>query len=109
VFDNEIQYKSPQIQLNMKKIILLFAVLLVSGCNSNEEIPEPSTPPPPVVDCNCDRVVEVSTFNIVGTPQNPQINYYSSYITINDCTEIQKTKNFTTTNPSESPQLGQCR
>jgi hypothetical protein len=85
----------------MKKTFLLLPFVLLS-CNPDE----PQQPP---VDCNCDKVVEVATFNIIGTPQNPAITYHSVYTTINVCTEIQRQKTFDTTNPSLTPQIGQCR
>jgi hypothetical protein len=85
----------------MKKLLLITALVTLLSCsNENEQQQE---------DCNCDRVVEATTFNIVGTPQNPAINYYTVYTTINDCTGIQRQKNFTTTNNAQSPKVGQCR
>ncbi len=85
----------------MKKTFLLLSFVLLS-CSTDE-------PQEPALDCNCDKVVEVSTFNIIGTPQNPQITYHSVYTTINVCTEIQRQKTFDTTNSSLTPQIGQCR
>jgi hypothetical protein len=89
----------------MKKTFLLLSVVLLS-CNPDEPQQQPAPPP---LDCSCDKVVEVSTFNVVGTPQNPAMNYYSVYTTINVCTQIQRQKTFTTTISSQSPQIGQCR
>ena len=83
----------------MKKLLLITALIALSGCSNEEE--------QQTQDCNCDRVVEATTFNIVGTPQNPAINYYTVYTTINDCTGIQRQKNFTTTNNAQSPKVGQ--
>lgn len=82
----------------MKKLLLL-PLLIVASCNSPEII----------ADCNCDKVIEVQTFNVIGTPQNPTINYYSVYTTINECTQVQRSKTYNTTDPSLIPQLGQCR
>jgi uncharacterized lipoprotein YmbA len=84
----------------MKKLLLITAAITLIGCSEEEQQEQ---------DCNCDRVVEASTFNIVGTPQNPAINYYTVYTTINDCTGIQRQKDFTTTNNALSPKVGQCR
>lgn len=85
----------------MKKLLLLgmFAIISCSKPES-EEIK---------ADCNCDRVVEASTFNIVGTVQNPATTYYTVYTTINDCTRIQRSKKNSTTNKSLIPAIGQCR
>jgi hypothetical protein len=90
-------------------LIISFAALSFS-CNQDEpQSNEPQSNNPDETDCECDRVVEVNTFQVVGTPENPALNYYSVYTTINDCTQIQRQKNFTTTDPSMSPLLGQCR
>lgn len=85
----------------MKKLLLITALIALLSCSKEDEQQQQ--------DCNCDRVVEATTFNIVGTPQNPAINYYTVYTTINDCTGIQRQKNFTTTNNAQSPKVGQCR
>lgn len=85
----------------MKKAFLFLSFVLLS-CN-------PDDPQEPPVDCNCDKVVEVSTFNIIGTPQNPTITYHSVYTTINVCSQIQRQKTFDTTNSQLVPQVGQCR
>jgi hypothetical protein len=87
----------------MKKLLLLAAALLFISCSKEEDVEENQ------LDCNCDRVVEVNTFNIVGTPENPALNYVSYYITLNDCTGIQRNKQFTTTIQAQIPQIGQCR
>jgi hypothetical protein len=88
----------------MKKLLLLLAIVIsMMGCTSDETVQEEQ------LNCNCDRVVQVNTFNVIGTPENPALNYYSVYTTINDCTQIQREKTFTTTNPQLSPTLGQCR
>ena len=88
----------------MKKTFLLLSVVLLS-CNPDEPVQQA----PPQLDCSCDKVVEVATFNVVGTPQNPAMNYYSIYTTINVCTQVQRQKTFTTTISSQTPQVGQCR
>lgn len=90
----------------MKKYLVLALTIGMVAC-SNDDQPTPPTPTP--LDCSCDKVVEVATFNVIGTPQNPAMNYYSVYTTINVCTQIQRQKTFTTTVSSQSPQLGQCR
>jgi len=87
----------------MKKYLVLALAIGMVAC-SNDDQPET-----PQQNCDCDKVVEVATFNVVGTPQNPAMNYYSVYTTINVCTQIQRQKTFTTTVSSQSPQLGQCR
>lgn len=85
----------------MKKLLLL-PLLIVASC-STSQVEEPAA------NCDCDKVVERTTFNVIGTPQNPAINYHTVYTTINECTQIQKSKTFNTTDPNLIPQIGQCR
>jgi hypothetical protein len=90
----------------MKKLLLLSVALIATSCASNDDDTTPGTV---AEDCNCDRVVQANTYNVVGTPQSPAMNYYTVYTTINDCTDIQKQKNHTTTVASSIPKIGQCR
>lgn len=92
----------------MKKILLLALTFLIIGC-SNEEQQQTQTPPAQTIDCNCDKVVSVSTFNVIGTPQNPQNSYYTVYTTINVCTQIQKEKTHSTLILEEVPKIGDCK
>jgi hypothetical protein len=89
----------------MKKLLLLSVALIATSCSSNDD----TAPATVVQDCNCDRVVEANTFNVVGTPQNPAMNYYTAYTTINDCTGVQRERNHTTTVSSTIPKIGECR
>lgn len=82
----------------MKKILLILAIAILLSC-SNEEIKKEE------LDCNCDRVVETNYFNITGNP----ISYLCIYTTINDCTQIQKEKQYTTNIESTLPKIGECR
>ena len=91
----------------MKKLLLFTLAIGMLACSQGEPQNEPNNPDEP--NCQCDRVVEVFTFSIIGTPQNPATNYYSRYTTINDCTQIQREKTFNTIDPNLSPQIGQCR
>ena len=92
----------------MKRLIKLFtAVLILSvlySCSPDEIVIEEEQ-----LDCECDRVVEVNTFTLAGTPENPGIVYFSYITTINDCTRIQRRKDSSTRNPDLIPQLGECR
>ena len=87
----------------MKKLALLFLAVLFISCSADEVT---TTTEP---NCNCDRIVQINTFNVVGTPQNPALNYYSVYTTINDCTQIQREKTHNTTNPDLVPKIGDCK
>jgi uncharacterized lipoprotein len=86
----------------MKKILLLTTLIMLSACsNDNEQETQQN--------CNCDRVVQANTFNIVGTPQNPATVFFTSYVTINDCTGVQRQKTHSTTNSNDIPSVGDCR
>ena len=85
----------------MKKLLLL-GMFAIMSCSKPEEQEVKA-------DCNCDRVVESVTYNIVGTQQNPAMTYYTNYTTINDCTKIQRSKTHNTTSFSLIPKKGQCR
>lgn len=85
----------------MKKVLLLLALVAMS-CNNEEE-------QAPALNCDCDKVVAKTTYNVLGTPQNPTITYHTVYTTINECTNIQKQKTFSTTDASLIPEIGECR
>lgn len=91
----------------MKKLLLSAIVLIAMSCSSDDDSSSSSNTP--VADCNCDRVVEATTYNVVGTPQNPAMNFATYYVTINDCTGVQKERTYTTTVASEIPKIGQCK
>jgi len=94
----------------MKKLLLLAVLILILSCSTDELTPNNTTiTTPPAIDCTCDKVVEVATFNIIGTPQNPAITYYSVYTTINVCTQVQRQKTHSTLFTSEIPKVNQCR
>ena len=63
----------------MKRLLLLLALVLLS-CNKEDVTPIQEEEP---LDCNCDRVVEVLSFNM------PTYTFWT-YTTINDCTGVQK-------------------
>jgi hypothetical protein len=87
----------------MKKLLLLTISLLALSCSQENEAREEQQ------NCNCDRVVQANTFNIVGTPQNPTTGYFTTYFTINDCTGVQLQKTHSTTNFDLIPKVGECR
>lgn len=88
----------------MKKTSLILVIFLSLSCSKNENEAEVQTK-----DCNCDRIVEIVTYNVVGNAQSPALKYYSNYTTINDCTQIQRSKTSNTTNFSLIPKKGQCK
>ena len=77
------------------EIIGLLAGIFLIGCSSDtveDEIKK---------DCGCDRVVSVSSFNM------PDRTTTGTYVTINDCTEVQR--NGTWTGEHNKPAKGSCK
>jgi hypothetical protein len=78
----------------MKKVLLLALFFTFVSCTNDEE-----------KDCNCNRVVEVITMNIVAGNGQVGVTKFYKYTTINDCTGIQRESGFTT----EIVTKGQCK
>jgi hypothetical protein len=87
----------------MKKIIIntLMAVALLTSCKKEVEAA-------PVLDCDCDRVVEAHYFNIAGAAGG-QTFVGVSYVTINDCTGVQKNRTETHSSMVTAPKVGDCK
>jgi len=88
----------------MKKIILIIFLLLSISCLKEEE--QDIKIEEVVLDCKCDRIIEVSSYSIAGTVE---ISYFAILKTINDCTKWQK--QFTVRgirNINEIPKVGEC-
>lgn len=79
----------------MKKILLLLvSAVLISSCtlSGEDELPK---------DCGCNRVVEVSSFTL------PDRSVFGTYITINDCTGVQRQSSWKYS--YNKPQKGDCK
>ena len=83
----------------MKKLLMMS--LLLFACQKEEVIKEE------IKDCECDRVVERHKFNMQNQNQSGQVVYFGTYITINDCTGIQKEGDWDSLHDQE-PVVGQC-
>ena len=81
----------------MKKILGILVVGLLLSCSQDEQIPIP------LLDCDCNRVVEVFTMNVVTG--NGGVAKMYKYTTINDCSEIQRESGWST----QSVSVGQCK
>jgi hypothetical protein len=81
----------------MKKLIVLMSLIVITSCNKEDIQPDPE----PVVNCECDRVVDVSSFNL------PDGTTFGNYVTVNDCTNFQQNHSFTGT--SNQPSIGDCK
>lgn len=84
----------------MKNALYLLLTATLFSCTA-DEIQEEE----PTLDCDCDRIVDIATFNIVGSP----VTYYSIYTTINDCTGIQREHSSSTPYANLIPQEGDCK
>lgn len=78
----------------MKKVLLSLALIAVLYSCSPEE-----------KDCDCNKVVEVLTMNIVGAGSNISVTKYYNYTTINECTGIQRSSGWST----DFASIGQCK
>lgn len=67
----------------MKNAILGLLAIFIGSC-ANDDVAAQK-----VKDCNCNKVVEVFTTNVVGYGNLPGATFYS-YITINQCTGVQR-------------------
>lgn len=82
----------------MRKLIIIG--LLFLSCEKDN--PQPIEP---TVNCNCDRVVEVQSFN--GINSETGVYTYGNYTTVNDCTNFQQVWYFT--GASNQPTEGNCK
>ena len=84
----------------MKKLALVLLATMMS-CTPDEQ----TQPKTPALDCNCNRVVEVLTMNIVAGNGNVGVTKMYRYTTINDCTKIQRNSGWGT----QSVSVGECK
>ena len=76
-----------------KILLVLFAILLI-GCTLSKQEETPK-------DCKCNRVVEVSSFNLADRTT------FGTYITINECTGVQR--QYQWQYEINKPQKGSCK
>lgn len=77
----------------MKNYVYVIVALFLFSCSA-EELKEE------IVDCNCDRVVQVEQFII------PPSTYFGKYYTINDCTGVQVMHDWV--GLANKPKIGDC-
>ena len=83
----------------MKKVIILISIITISSCKKEDV--QPNTYNEPVVDCDCDRVVDVDSFNLNdGT-------MFGNYTTVNDCSNFQQYFQFV--GAQNKPSIGDCK
>ena len=93
----------------MKRILLITSLFLMS-CEKEEVEPINQT----VENCDCDRIVDIKKFNMVGDAQTGESSYFWCHITtINDCNKIQKFKKFSYSmnyyTKEQLPNIGDCQ
>ena len=76
------------------QILGLIAGILLVGCSKDDNASSPEQ------DCNCNRVVYVDSFTLADR------STFGSYITINDCTGIQRDGSWV--GESNKPKIGSC-
>jgi hypothetical protein len=79
--------------MKINKILLLLFAVIISSCTATDIDDN--------LDCKCNRVVEVSSFNMQGQYT------FGTYITINDCTGIQRQYQWQYEN--NKPKKGDCK
>ena len=75
-------------------------VLLTLALSSCKDDPIEQAPPAP--DCNCDKYVEVDLFNSIGYS-------FAPWITINECTGVQKNGTWQSSSNTPMPVVGDCK
>ena len=83
----------------MKKVLGILVLGLLMSCSQDEQ------PQTPALDCNCNRVVEVITMNVVAGNGGVGVTKMYKYTTINDCSGIQRESGWST----QSVSVGQCK
>jgi len=83
----------------MKKLALVILGLTLFSCTPEENLENKI-----IKDCNCNRVVEVSSFNVIGSGTNAGSTIYR-YTTINDCTGVQRESGLS----NQSVRVGECK
>jgi hypothetical protein len=86
----------------MRKLLLSALAIGMMACTSDD-----TTDNTPDLDCDCNRVVQVYSFQM----QNPNggILYHGTFFTINDCTRVQMQRSYSVHTTNQIPVVGQCR
>jgi len=85
----------------MKKITLILALALFS-CEK-EEVAQTTQTTQTTLDCDCDRVVSSSSFNLPGGVS------YGYWSTVNDCTNQTVNGQWSSNNGETRPVVGTCK
>lgn len=94
----------------MKKVVLVLGLATLFSCQKEEIKTNEQSSQEVQQDCNCDRIVDVKKFYIVGDAQSndPSGFYHCPITTINDCNKMQKFRSFNFKNEYSIPKVGDC-
>lgn len=90
----------------MKKTILILSAVALTFASCKKEEVQPVVTPTTneyIPDCDCDEVMEFTSFNLVGAGQ------FGTYVTINQCTGVQINGDWDNYNGGSTPYVGECR
>lgn len=91
----------------MKTIkIMVASFLLLYSCQKQDVTP--SNNETTIENCDCDRIVDIKVFYVIGTPEKPEGVYHCPITTINDCNKMQKFREFNYKDKSMIPKVGNC-
>lgn len=91
----------------MKRLFIIFALLLLLSCDKDSVIENTNTNTITNENCNCDRIKEV-IYSVPVVNDKKETLWVSAFITINDCTGVQKRKEQTTYDKNFIKKIGDC-
>lgn len=83
-------------------LVYLLLVFVFSSCKKENVEPKNQTEEPTTIDCDCDRVVTSTSFNMPGGI------VYGTYSTVNDCTNLTVNGEWSSQNGETKPVVGTC-
>ena len=97
----------------MKKVLLVLGLATLFSCQKEEINSSEQSSQEVQQDCNCDRIVSIKVFNMIGDAQSGTSSYFWCHITtINDCNKMQKFREFNYSKDyytkEQLPKVGDC-
>lgn len=90
----------------MKRIILITTTLItLISCNKETITQQPTTQPK---NCNCDKIVKIIQYTIIGTPESPQPTNHATIYTVNECTNFNDWHEFKSKEIKYYKKIGDC-
>ena len=91
-------------QIIMKKLVLVSALAIGLFSCQKEVVTQQ-----PVKNCNCDRIVKIVAYTIIGTPSNPKPTNHATIYTVNDCTNFNDWDEWKSTEYKYFKKVGDCK